>query len=80
MRCASMGITTAADCVHHKVPIESASSDVEMQRLAYSESNLEALCSECHNIRHVEMQSKKRENVVARRQKRNEEFEKKFLI
>jgi 5-methylcytosine-specific restriction endonuclease McrA len=41
--------------VHHIVPIESAGSRAEMEALAYDESNLIALCSECHHEAHRQL-------------------------
>lgn len=41
--------------VHHIVPIESATSRVEMEALAYDENNLIALCSECHHEAHRQL-------------------------
>lgn len=41
--------------VHHIVPIESASSRQEMEALAYDETNIIALCSECHHEAHRQL-------------------------
>lgn len=41
--------------VHHIVPIESAGSRQEMEALAYDETNLIALCSECHHEAHRQL-------------------------
>lgn len=41
--------------VHHIVPIESAGSRQEMEALAYNETNLMALCGECHREIHRKM-------------------------
>lgn len=41
--------------VHHIIPIESAATREEMEALAYNESNLMALCSECHRVVHRKM-------------------------
>lgn len=41
--------------VHHIIPIESAATRQEMEALAYNESNLMAVCSECHRIIHRKM-------------------------
>lgn len=45
----------ASRCVHHVTPVESGVSDVDMERLAYSRSNLVALCYQCHKEVHLEM-------------------------
>ncbi len=41
--------------VHHIVPIESAHTREEMEALAYNESNLMALCFECHHEIHRQL-------------------------
>ena len=41
--------------VHHIVPIESAHTREEMEALAYDESNLMALCFECHHELHRQL-------------------------
>lgn len=41
--------------VHHIVPIERAHTRGEMEALAYDESNLMAVCSECHHELHRQM-------------------------
>src|SRR4051812_16494229 len=43
-RCLSLGITTAAEQVHHKVPLRIDPS------LAFTESNLMSVCRPCHEI------------------------------
>lgn len=45
----------ASRCVHHVIPVESGVSDADMERLAYSRSNLVALCYQCHKEVHLEM-------------------------
>ena len=45
----------ASRCVHHVTPVESGVNDVDMERLAYSRSNLVALCYQCHKEVHLEM-------------------------
>jgi 5-methylcytosine-specific restriction protein A len=41
--------------VHHIIPIESAHTREEMEALAYDESNLMALCIECHHELHRQL-------------------------
>ena len=50
--------------VHHRVPVESAKNEQEMERLAYNMDggNLEALCIPCHIKTHQEMRSATRES------------------
>ena len=49
--------------VHHKTPVESAKTEQEMERLAYNQANLEALCIPCHIKTHQEMRSHTKEKV-----------------
>ena len=46
--CKRNGITEAATCVHHVTPVESGRTDRECEQLAYSWSNLQSLCYQCH--------------------------------
>ena len=49
------GYITPAIDVHHRVPVETAKTLQEMERLAYDWNNLEALCFPCHSRTHREM-------------------------
>ena len=49
------GYVSAAIDVHHKVPVETAKTAAEMERLCYDPRNLEALCIPCHCRTHQEM-------------------------
>ncbi len=51
--CEIRGELTPAREVHHRVPVESALTLAEKERLMFRESNLEALCHACHVERHV---------------------------
>ena len=57
--CMKQGIVTAARCVHHVVPIETARTKDEMRRLAIDcgLQGLKALCFACHARIHKEMGS-----------------------
>lgn len=69
-RCKREGfITSGVDC-HHKVPVESATSTQEMERLAYDVNNIELLCVACHIKTHQEMASHKKEGVRANAERR----------
>lgn len=46
--CASAGYIRSAVDVHHRTPVESARTRMEMERLAYDWHNLQALCVPCH--------------------------------
>lgn len=45
-RCKAKGLYTTADTVHHKIPLR------KNPALALTQSNLEALCKECHYEEH----------------------------
>lgn len=62
-------VRAAIDC-HHRIPVESAQTSAEMERLCYSEDNLEALCVECHIKTHKEMRKGTKENRQERAQER----------
>jgi len=56
-------ITPGVDC-HHKIPVESAKTEQEMERLAYDVNNIELLCIPCHIKTHQEMRSHKADKVA----------------
>ena len=62
-RCQREGFVRSAIDVHHKVPVETAKTEQEMERLAYNPANLEALCIPCHIKTHQEMHSHTKEKV-----------------
>lgn len=47
-QCLAQGIYQAANCVHHIIPVESARTEADAERLCYTWSNLRALCLRCH--------------------------------
>ena len=55
-------LTPGVDC-HHIVPIESARSEAEMERLTYDPNNVRLLCVACHIKTHQEMKSHSKEAV-----------------
>lgn len=52
-QCSKDGYVTAAQCVHHITPVETGRNDKECEELAYSVSNLMALCFKCHSAIHT---------------------------
>lgn len=66
--CMAEGVNTTATCVHHKVPIETATSKVEMRRLALEcgLAGLQSLCKTHHAKVHQQLGSNTRQ-VVAQR-------------
>ena len=69
-QCMKEGYVTAARCVHHVVPIETATTKEEMRRLALNcgLNGLMSLCYPCHAKIHKELGSNTR-RVVAERAK-----------
>ena len=56
--CQAQGYVRAAVDVHHIVPVESAKSPAEMERLCFDAAhNLRALCVPCHIRTHQEAKS-----------------------
>ena len=69
-RCQAEGhVRSAIDC-HHRIPVETAHTQAEMERLCYSWSNLQALCIPCHILTHKEMGKDTKENRKQRAEQR----------
>lgn len=66
-----MGRATAAIDLHHKVPVETAKTLPEMERLCFDRNNVEALCVECHRKTHQELRSFGRAGHMEREQNRH---------
>ena len=66
-------ITPGVDC-HHIVPVESAKTEQEMERLAYDVNNIRLLCVPCHIKTHAEMRSHCKEQVKANKQRARQRF------
>lgn len=67
--CEEKGYFVSAIDIHHKKPVESATSPAEMEQLCYSWTNLQALCIPCHVRVHKEMGKDTKEN---RKQRSND--------
>lgn len=68
-RCKAEGrLTPGVDC-HHIVPVERAKTPEEMERLCYDANNCQLLCVPCHIAVHKQMNSHKKEQVKANRQR-----------
>ena len=78
-RCREEGIITAGVDCHHIIPVESAKTEQEMERLAYDVNNIRLLCIPCHIKTHQEMHSHTKENVEERRQLRHERWKDSLL-
>ena len=66
-------ITPGVDC-HHIVPVESAKTEQEMERLAYDVSNIRLLCIPCHIKTHQEMRSHTNEKVAENKARARRRF------
>ena len=65
------GWIRSAHCVHHIVPIETASSKEEMKRIAFCGlDGLMSLCDECHRKIHTDAGYHKKAAVLQRREDR----------
>lgn len=71
-RCEAEGYIVAAQCVHHKTPVESGRTDSECEQLAFSWYNLQALCYRCHAEIH---QAERSRSGEAHRQRAKERLE-----
>lgn len=74
--CMKQGIVTAARCVHHVVPIETARTKDEMRRLAIDcgLQGLKALCFACHARIHKELGSNTAKIVRQRAEARQDRW------
>ena len=74
--CMKEGIVTAARCVHHVVPIETARTKDEMRRLAIDcgLQGLKSLCFSCHARIHKELGSNTAKIVRQRAEARQERW------
>ena len=79
--CMKQGIVTAARCVHHVVPIETARTKDEMRRLAIDcgLQGLKSLCFACHARIHKELGSNTAKIVRQRAEARQDRWADKLL-
>lgn len=77
--CLASKIAKPATEVHHVVPVESACSIPEMERLMFNPNNLASLCSECHKKRHQLMGSHSKDYVKENMKKNVERFKERYL-
>ena len=59
--CAQNGLVVSATCVHHIIPIETATDFAYMKELAFRQNNLMSLCYQCHSDIHKALNSRSRE-------------------
>lgn len=78
--CEKQGIVRSAHCVHHIVPIETATSMDEMRRLAFCGlDGLLSLCDECHARIHKDEGSHTKQAVQQRQTERHERWKDRLL-
>lgn len=68
--CQDKGLVTPATEVHHIIPVESVYNKMEMTKLAYSETNLQALCHACHRDIHLQAGSHTKKFIKQRQEAR----------
>ena len=72
--CAKEGRITPGVDVHHVVPVETARSVQEMERLAYDISNCQLLCIPCHIAVHQAMRTHTKEKVKENKERARRRF------
>lgn len=77
-QCERRGVVRAATEVHHIRPLESIRDAEAMERAAYDEGNLMALCHECHRAQHMAMGQGTADENRRRARAEAEDFLKRF--
>lgn len=77
--CEDLGKSTLAVEVHHRIPVESVSTECQMKRLMFSYNNLMSVCHACHSEIHRQMFSHTKESVKMNRQRDTKRFIDRFL-
>ena len=72
--CLAEGINTPGVDVHHIIPVETAKSIQEMERLTYTLSNCRLLCIPCHIKTHQAMHTHTKEKVAENKERRHQRF------
>lgn len=78
-RCKEQGRITAATEVHHIIPVETALTRQEKERLMYDYTNLRALCHDCHVWEHTSMGRSGRAHAKRRASEQLERFRGRFM-
>ena len=73
-RCREEGFIRAGVDCHHVIPVESAKTEQEMERLAYNPDNCRLLCVDCHIKTHQEMRSHTKEKVAENKARARQRF------
>lgn len=77
--CEGVGKSTLAEEVHHKIPVESVTTETQMKRLMFSYNNLMSVCHVCHAEIHRQMFSHTKEAVKDNRKRDTKRFIDKYL-
>ena len=77
--CEANNRSTLATEVHHIVPVESVSHELEMRQLMFDYNNLQSLCHSCHSDPHRRDFSHSKEAVKANNKRMTERFADRFL-
>lgn len=78
--CLVAGRTRVATVVHHIKPIEDYIGDIyRMRELAYSWTNLRALCDICHTQAHINLKSKSKASNIKRKEQLTQQFIARYL-
>ena len=72
--CQKQGIVRAGVDCHHIVPVETASSPQEMERLCFNPDNCQLLCIQCHSNIHKSMGKGTRKLANERARQRQERW------
>ena len=73
-KCKAEGIVTAGVDCHHIVPVETATSPQEMERLCYDLNNIQLLCIRCHSNVHRGMGKGTRKLALERAKQRQDRW------
>lgn len=73
-RCLAEGRVSPTVDIHHRVPVESAKTDYDMQALCFDWGNLQALCIACHVEVHQQMGKATKANHQEREQQQTERW------
>lgn len=77
--CESEDRSTLATEVHHRTPVESVASEVQMRALMFNYTNLMSVCHGCHAEIHRRMFSHSKAAIKANTERATKRFIDKFL-
>jgi len=77
--CLLSDVTRPTQEVHHIRPVESGSTNIEMERLCFDFDNLKSLCRDCHKKAHIELNSFSKIETIKRNKDKTNSFIDKFL-